>query len=115
MPTAAPKTRSILIEHYDGSKSLVEDIPANAKITLGPVSMGKADYNNRDIALRIYTTAGNQLAVFRNVNSFRDLSLSLKVQQVTTDTEEHAESGPKGRRRVAKAATTFEWQPVEAF
>ena len=115
MPTAAPKTRSILIEHYDGAKSLVEDIPANAKITLGPVSMGKSDYNNRDIALRIYTTAGNQLAVFRNVTSFRDLSLSLKVQSVKTETASLDESGPKGRKRANESQTTFEWQTVEPF
>lgn len=110
MAARTVQTRSIEIVHSHGAgKSLVENIPANAKITLGPVSLSKNDYNNRDMALRIYTTAGNQLAVFRDVISFRDLSLTLKVQQVKTTSEESSEHGPKGSKRAAVSETAVDW------
>lgn len=111
MATAAKAERSILIVHDDGTETILENIPGNAKITVGPLSPGRNDYTRNDIALRVYTTVGNQLAVIRNVRSFRDLSLGVKVKQVNTELGEVSETGPKGKRRETYTNTEYEWVP----
>lgn len=111
MPVA-PK-RSILIALQGGKEMIVEDIPSNAKITFGALNPGSKDYGpSRDTAVRIYTTAGNQLAVFRNAESFRDLALTVKVRAVKTASSESVESNSKGVRRQAASTTEFEWEQV---
>ena len=107
MSTTA-KTREILIEGRDG-KRIVGGIPANAKITYGPVQPGKAGYGS-DNALRIYTSANNQLAVFLNVISFRDLSLTVKVEKVTKNGESSSEHGPKGSKSESRSETSVVWE-----
>lgn len=105
------KTRSILIESGDGNATIVDDIPATAKITFGPVSPSNRGYSGENV-LRIYTSQSNQLAVFRGVQSFRDLSLSVRVREVTsTSTSEHV-SGPEGSRVVSTSDTKYRMVPV---
>jgi hypothetical protein len=106
MTTAPRKTRSIFIEQSDGGATIVDDIPVSAKITFGPVQPGSRDFGNREHVLRIYTSQNNQLAVFRNVTSFRDLSLSVRVREVTAKAETEEVSGPEGSRRSSTAETS---------
>ena len=112
---ASPKTRSILIEHSHGGATRVEEIPANAKITFGPVQPGGRAYPG-DNVLRIYTSQSNQLAVFRDVTSFRDLSLSVQVREVTVESESEDVHGPNGRRHSASSQTHGRFvQPKDTF
>lgn len=105
MPVAKPD-RTILIEHEDGDTTEVGGIPASAKITYGPVQPGGKDhYGGRENVLRIYTTANNQLAVFRRVASFRDLALIVTRKTVETDidvSETHGPTGSTSNREVRK-------------
>ena len=110
MATAKATTRSILVELQDGRQMIVENIPANAKVTFGALQPGGRDYRGPDTAVRVYTTAGNQLAVFRNANSFRDLSLSIKVQKLTSKSDESSEVGPKGRKSSRNSETIVDWE-----
>lgn len=110
--TAAPKTRSILVQ-TGGGRLIVDNIPANAKVTYGPVSPGKPSGYGEGNALRIYTTAGNQLAVFKNVEYFRDLSLNVREEKVTKTVREDAERGPDGEYRKSDYESTREWVEVE--
>lgn len=64
----------------DGTRRQVSEIPADAKVTFGPVSPGKGFHTEN--ALRIYTSQQNQLAVFVGVKEFRDLSLTIKEQRI---------------------------------
>jgi hypothetical protein len=108
-----PATRSIEVTLADGRLMRVDNIPSNAKITVGPLQPGGKDgYGPRETALRIYTTAGNQLAVFRDIRSFRDLSLTVKVQEVVTTAASEEVVGPKGLKRSSDQEVNFEW--VEA-
>jgi len=108
------KTRSILIELQDGGATIVEDIPANAKITFGPLAPGTRDYGpSRDCALRIYTSQSNQLAVFRHVASFRDLSLSVRVREVERKTEVAEVVSPEVYQRQATVDQSGKFVPVK--
>lgn len=106
-------TRSILIERYGEEPLIVEGIPATAKITYGPVQPGKQSYGEHN-ALRIYTSGNNQLAVFLNVLSFRDLSLNVKERKVTSSSESTTEVGPDGKRHDSMGTTSYEWVEVSA-
>ena len=106
MPEAT--SRSILVKTRDGDK-IVEGVPANAKITFGPVQPGKERYNN-DNCLRIYTTANNQLAVFLGVSEFRDLSLVVKGRKVKERQTRKAEAGPNGSVVETDVEETYTWE-----
>lgn len=54
----------------------VDNIPADAKITYGGLRPDQPGAKTN--TLRIYTSQNNQLAVFRNVEWFRDKSLNIK-------------------------------------
>ena len=110
MTASLPLTRAILVETRDGSKK-VEGIPANAKITYGPVQPGKDSYHSGN-CLRIYTTTNNQLAVFVNVVSFRDLSLRVWEQETTTESDHTLTSSPDKASDSLNSETRTRW--VEA-
>lgn len=111
MATAAAKTREILVILNGGKRRRVSGIPANAKITYGPVSPGSREYGGRDgNALRIYTTTNNQLAVFVGVQEFRDLSLTVQEQKVISTGSHESERGPKGSRSKSEAVEAVEWE-----
>lgn len=108
---AAAKTRTIEVTLTGGRKVRVGDIPATAKITYGPVSPGtQRPYGESGNCLRIYTSQQNQLAVFINVQEFRDLSLTVERQTTRKLTAEQSENGPKGRKRTAVEEVELEWE-----
>lgn len=76
-------TRSLLVKLSDGTVKKIHGIPANAKVTFGKVQPGQTERGyptTEAYALRIYTTANNQLAVFTGVKEFRDLTLRIETQ-----------------------------------
>lgn len=110
MATAAKKDREILVILNGGKRRKVSGIPANAKITYGPVSPGSREYGGAGNALRIYTTTNNQLAVFVGVQEFRDLSLTVSEQKISRKEDSESESGPKGRKSKSEVEETVEWE-----
>ena len=105
--------RSIIIYRRGEQPLIVENIPSTAKITFGAVQPGKREYGGgSENALRIYTAASNQLGVFLNVTSFRDLSLTVKERKVTTKASSEAEVGPDGVKRESATEETYEWTSV---
>lgn len=111
--TAKVGTRSILVYRRNSEPLIVSGIPDNAKITFGALQPGKDSYD-RSTALRVYTTANNQLAVFTDVASFRDLSLTIQERKVTKASEGRSEVGPDGEVRESQSETTYEWVEVSA-
>lgn len=107
MPQAT--ARSILVKTTDGDK-IVEGVPANAKITFGPVQPGKQEYGGGKNCLRIYTTANNQLAVFVGVYEFRDLALVVKGRKVKQRAQRKSECGPNGETVETETEETYTWE-----
>ena len=89
------------------------DIPADYKVTYGPIQPNGRQ-SGEGYVLRIYENEKMQRAVFHNVLSFRDLSLSMKVQVEQEATEENVVLDTNGnaevqaRRQVQK---TWEARP----
>jgi hypothetical protein len=109
----AAQTRRILVNRRGQEPLIVEGIPATAKITFAKVNPADKGYGDNLMALRIYTSANNQLAVFLNVTDFRDLSLKVKERKTKTELNENAERGPDGEYRKSDYVKTTEWTEVE--
>lgn len=75
-------TRTYEVVTKDGTFRI--DIPANAKITYGPIIgvTGKPSYDGGGNSLRIWEGEKVQRALFLGVISFRDLSMPMKVRAV---------------------------------
>lgn len=106
-------TRSILV-HTQTDTLIVENVPASAKVTFGKLQPGKDGGYDRSNALRIYTSANNQLAVFTNVLDFRDLSLTVKARKVKSKVSRKAEVGPNGKTVEATDEEEYEFETVDA-
>jgi hypothetical protein len=110
---AAPKpSRRILIYMDNGERVLVENIPANAKVTFSKVNPAGPGFNSIPNAVRIYTVESNQLAVFTGVRSFRDLSLTVKEQTAQRKLRENAVTGPNGGYSDSQYETEYTWEEV---
>ncbi len=93
MATRPAEPRKILLLLASGKKRIVSGIPANAKITYGPVQPGPRMHGEAN-AVRIYTSQQNQLAVFMNVVEFIDLSLTVEDECVTAKVEQQNSKKP---------------------
>lgn len=84
MPDSTEATRTYEVVTTDGTFRI--DVPANAKITYGPVIGvgGKAAFDGRGDgnSLRIWEGEKIQRALFLGVKSFRDCSMPMKVKAV---------------------------------
>lgn len=111
--TTKTAERSIEIIFEKGSRERVSGIPANAKITFGPMNPGAKGYPS-ETALRIYTSQQNQLAVFRNVATFRDLSLGIEREKVHVEKEgEDVYDANGDLKSKAKRRETRTWEVVK--
>ena len=81
-------------------------IPADYKVTFGPVQPGRPDYDNGN-CLRIYESETKQRAVFVNVVSFRDLSIPVQKRSKTVKNSSKSERDSKGNAK-SKAETVVE-------
>jgi hypothetical protein len=109
----ATQTRRILVNRMGQEPLIVEGIPATAKITFAKANPAEKGYGNNPMALRIYTSANNQLAVFLNVTDFRDLSLKVQERVTKSELNEEAERGPDGEYKKSDYHKTVEWKEVE--
>ncbi len=88
-------SRTIEVLTSGGEVFEVGNIPSDAKITFGAVNPGSKSSYGSSQTLRIYRGAradnGSQLAVFQDVVSFRDKSLTLNKPEKKLWIEEHKE------------------------
>lgn len=103
-----------MIARPGGGRQIVENIPATAKITFGPVTPGKASGYGERNCLRIYTAGNNQLAVFTEVLYFRDLSLTVKTEKVSKKQTQESVTGPGLAFATVATEEKFEWEEDSA-
>jgi hypothetical protein len=104
--------RTLLIEGHNGKFRIT--IPADWKVTFGAFQQGggnKYDTGDRSAALRIYESESMQRACFRDVRSFRDLSIPLEKLVIAKTGEESWEDDGEGNAS-SKHKTTAkkEWK-----
>jgi hypothetical protein len=101
-----------LIQHKDGHRSRIK-VPADWKVTFGPAAAGNhAGRDNRlqmPLALRFYEAQDKQRAIFTDVVSFRDLSISVEVEETKTQEKEGYVEYDGVRKRTTFQARTREW------
>ena len=108
------------IQSVEGTYQI--DVPADWKVTFGPVAVGatnKRGYGDSSgsMALRFYESDTKQRAIFTGVHSFRDVSIPLR-RKIKNVTEEHAGStkrGPKGSTsdHYEVVKVDEQWEPVQ--
>lgn len=106
------ETRTILVIMNGNKRRKVSNIPSDAKITYAPVQPGSRDYNTGN-ALRIYTSKENQLAVFTNVQEFRDLTLKVQEQTEKVKAKRKSETNSDGSILEVEETVELEWEDVD--
>jgi hypothetical protein len=91
------------------------EIPESQRFTFGPFAPGAKGYGGgSDCALRIYEGANkdNQIAVFRNVDSVRDLSVKLMKKITTKDGEAKMVENADGSMSESQMTVGEDWVAV---
>lgn len=109
-PTDDPDIRTYEIKQ--GSDRFRIDIPANFKVTFGPLTPG-SKFGGGQYALRVYESETKQRAVFVDVSSFRDLSIPYRRFVKNTKAHAESESSSKGRSASSEVQFSDEWVEVE--
>lgn len=103
-----------LIEFTDGKRKKIK-VPSDWKVTFGPVAVRKStslhkDYQNKmPLALRFYESETKQRAIFTNVASFRDTSIEVQEERVTTDVKDGIMEVDGSRKVMAVKTEVKEW------
>jgi hypothetical protein len=88
------------------------DIPANWKVTFGPLAPG-SKFGSGGYALRVYESETKQRAVFVGVDSFRDLSIPYRKYVKNAKSQSQAMSSDKKRSSSSEVEFSDEWVAVE--
>lgn len=106
----AAETKSLYIKMYDGRDVIVDDIPADAKITFGPLVPGSRQ-EQRPV-LRIYQSEKVQLACFQNVQEFRELSLSVKRRYFDSSIVKEVTDSRGNTKSVVNSSVKTDWEDI---
>jgi hypothetical protein len=107
-------TRTYEVRTTEGSYRI--DIPADWKVTYGPVSPGTKGSYGEGNALRIYESDTKQRAIFTGVQSFRDVSIPVQRLMVKRKGSEEFESDTSGNRRGrTEVVVERKWVSVDEF
>lgn len=104
-----------VLEFRQGGDTYRIRISDTQRFTFGPFTPGgKNNYGSADNALRIYEGANkeNQIAVFRGVDSVRDVSVPLAKLLKTRKGEATEEVGPDGSKRQSRVERSQAWVAV---
>lgn len=98
-------------EIKQGNERFRIDVPANWKVTFGPLSPG-SKFGGGGYALRLYESETKQRAVFVDVSSFRDLSIPYRKYVKNVKSRAEHESNSKGHSSSQQAEFADEWVAV---
>lgn len=97
-------------EIKQGSERFRIDIPANFKVTFGPLTPGSKF--GSAYALRVYESDTKQRAVFVDVTSFRDLSIPYRKYVKNTKSASQSEHTDKRDSHSSETQRSDEWVSV---
>lgn len=103
--------KTYLIEHDDGTRRKIT-VPASWKVTFGPAVAGKqkgSEHFKMPMALRFYESKEQQRAIFTDVVSFRDTSIDIQEERVSTQEKEGFIECDGVRKSTTFKAETKEW------
>lgn len=82
-------------------------VPSDWKVTFGPVAPGVR--GSGDLALRFWEQENKQRAIFRNVVSFRDLSIPFSREVISKSGSSAWESSEEGSSNFESVKVTKDW------
>jgi len=106
--------RTYLLELKNGGQRKLT-VPAGWKVTFGPTvpfeRKGSAGYRGDEgtWALRLYEKGDRLRAIFTDVRSFRDLSISVEEKRIRTKRQTIEKASSKGGKAVVAEAKIEEW------
>lgn len=111
MPTKAPASMRTY-EIVAGREKYRVTVPDDWKVTFGPVAPGARGY--ADLALRFWEAENKQRAIFRNVDSFRDLSIPYSRQLTSKSGESSWSEDDSGYEMSEHVNIETEWISEDA-
>lgn len=103
--------------HMKGGTHQKVTVPANWKVTFGPLCPGGKGYSengSNSMSLRFYESANNQRAVFTGVQSFRDESIKVMEKITRTQQQTMSKRTGNGAKDVVVEARVSEWIDPDA-
>jgi hypothetical protein len=85
-------------------------VPADWKVTFGPVSPGSKFGGSGELALRFYESDTKQRAIFTDVISFRDLSIPVQRLVKKASGSEEWTQDENGEERKSRTKIDREWK-----
>jgi hypothetical protein len=109
---SSTKMTTYMIEFAGGKQKRVT-VPAEWKVTFGPLAPGSKGYENngeKGLCLRMYENQSQQRAVFTKVASFRDMSIHVEERVVHRRNERAQRETPNGVKDFVVQAEYAEWR-----
>lgn len=108
------ETKTYILELKGGRQRKIE-IPADWKVTFGPIAPGSRAHNGADaMALRIYESKEQQRAIFTDVVSFREAGIPILEKTVKVKQQRGTRSTKSGSKDVMLEARVTEWTDPDA-
>lgn len=89
-------------------------VPANWKVTFGPLVPGGRYEGGQGLALRFYASKDDQRAVFTKVEEFRDTSIPILERVTKTQKRRSQKDTPEGKKDFIVEARITEWNDPDA-
>ena len=107
------KEKTYIISHENGTRRKIT-VPEDWKVTFGPAVKGSRASESRStykmpMALRFYESETKQRAIFTDVKSFRDTSIKIEEERVSTQEKEGYTEVDGVRKKTTFHASTKEW------
>lgn len=100
--------KTYILELKNGQQRRVT-VPANWKVTFGPLIPGERGGGNGCLALRFYETKDKQRAIFTDVKSFRDSEIPILEKRVKTKRQVVEKASKQGQKGVVVEAKIEDW------
>ncbi len=108
MPNKQEEVKTYMLSMRDGSRQKVT-VPAKWRVTFGALYPGK-EGNSGKSALRFWEgNKENQRAVFTEVESFRDMSIQIEVEQTQSNEHVGIVKTELGDKNVVMRAEVKQW------
>lgn len=105
--------KTYLVEKRSGERVKIT-VPEDWKVTFGPIAVGGRSGNSGSLALRFYESDTKQRAIFTGVESFRDLSIPVEIEEVTESGETSWVVTNDGAERKTKRKRDRSWRKEDA-
>jgi hypothetical protein len=107
MANAKVETKTYLVER--NNETLMVTVPADWKVTFGPIFTPTKGYGGPENCLRFYEAKDRQRAIFTGVRGFRDTSIPVQKKVVAVKGKTEFAKDHKGEKHSAESQKDEKW------